>query len=491
MPDIIQTENFDPNQHNPLSILQIYNGLDCCVTREIFDVIEPQLNDDTRLIYNFQRALQAPALEMMLRGILIDESRKIASISELMHKVNRLRHMLNKVANAIWGKDLNPNSPKQLKAFLYDTLGIPKVYKYYRGTKSVSTNRESLESLQAYFIARPIISMVLLARDLTKRAGTLRTAVDKDGRIRTSYNPCGTKSGRWSSSRNVLGTGTNLQNITQALRYLFIADIGKKMAVLDLEQAESRATGLLVLAAVHDASYLDACELEDLHAHVCSMIWPDAEDIHEIFYRHFSYRDLAKRAGHLTNYCGTPRTLANELKIETSVAETFQYQYFKAFPGIREWHHSVARQIQLHREITTPLGRRRQFWGRVRDDATVRDAVSYGPQSMVGDLLNLGLWRIWKQLGAEIDLLGQVHDAVIIQYPEEREDELLPQARELLEIPVTLKGRTMVIPAEASVGWTWGYADSRNPDGLKGYKGSDKRRRTDNPEDSLLHRIVR
>jgi len=54
----------------------VYNGLDCAITAEILDVLLPQLDDHTSKTYEFSRALQGPVLEMQLRGILVDQSRR-------------------------------------------------------------------------------------------------------------------------------------------------------------------------------------------------------------------------------------------------------------------------------------------------------------------------------------------------------------------------------------------------------------------------------
>ncbi|KKK96270.1 hypothetical protein LCGC14_2664430, partial [marine sediment metagenome] len=190
-------------------------------------------------------------------------------------------------------------------------------------------------------------------------------------------------------------------------------------------------------------------------------------------------------------YYGGPRMMAAALKINVVTAQNFQRQYFAAFPGIKKWHHAVAQELQTTGKLTTPLGRKRQFWGRLWDDTTLREGIAYVPQSMVADILNLGLWRVWKELGTwfnTVQLLAQVHDAILIQYSEEVEAEVLPIVCALLEIPVTHGGRTMAIPTDVAVGWNWGHASDENPDGLEEWKGSDERRRTTDP---LLHRYVR
>lgn len=489
--DQMNTANL--GQHDKL---QVYNGIDCCVTHEVHREIKPFLsnNPEAQIVYNFESAMQAPAMEMMVRGFRIDEEVRQTSITELTNTKTRVQWILDQLANACWDKGLNPGSYKQMKEFFYQVLKLPEQYKYEKGVKKLTTNREALEKLWLYFHARPIVNCCLELRDISKKLSVLTTDLDPDGRIRTSYNVAGTETGRWSSSASAFDTGTNLQNITGKLRRIFIADEGYKLGYVDLEQAESRGVGLLVYNTVGDPSYLDACESGDLHTVVTKMVWPqifepvpgrnvyDEKDIAEQnFYRDYSYRDMAKRGGHGTNYYGTPPTMARHLKVSVPIMRDFQAAYFKAFPGISQWHRWVAEELQLRQTITTPLGRKRIFFGRPDDDATLREAIAYCPQSIVGDLLNLALWRLWRY-NSYIQILAQVHDAVVFQYKEEIEEKALAKTLELMAIPITLGGRTMTIPSEVQVGWNWGKQDPKkkmfedgNPFGLAKWKGKDER----------------
>lgn len=479
---------------------QVYNGLDCCLTFEIFEVLENQLRQKNEPyvenIYSFERGMQAPALELMERGWKIDPVERENGQKLLRNRLDRLRVCLDRMAFAIWDKGLNANSPAQLKKFFYERMGLPEQYNNNRGQRNVSTNREALEKLETYFYAKPIINVILAIRETTKKLSVLETEISSDGRMRTSYNVAGTETGRWSSSSSADGSGTNLQNITPELRRMFIADRGWKLCYLDLEQAESRVVGLLVWRTCRDATYLDACESGDLHTTVSKLVWPglpwtgdgkkDRELADAPFYRHFSYRDMAKRGGHGTNYYGTPRTMSRHLKVEQKVMEEFQRAYFTPFIGIRRWHEWVSREIISHQRITTLLGRQRGFYGRVNDDATLREAIAFEPQSTVGDLLNCALWRVWRY-ESRVQILGQIHDAIVFQYPDDPnlETEILTNCLSLTRIPITSCERTIIIPSECKIGWNWGEADAKrfadgNPNGLIKYRGEpDKRRRLD------------
>lgn len=454
------------------------------MTLEVFEAIRPLQGNQDSTIYNFERALQAPILEMMLRGFRLDEYERQRGITQLKSEISHLDSILQEFAQAIWDKPLNPRSPKQLIEFFYGAMKLPEVWISQKGQKKLSTSREALEKLELYYHARPIIACILGIRDRGKQLSVLETEISPDGRIRTSYNIAGTETGRFSSSASSDGTGTNLQNVAGSLRSIFIADHGKKLCGIDLEQAESREVGWQCGVLFNDWTYLDACYAGDLHTLTCRLIWPslhwtgnlkeDRKIADQQFYREYSRRDMSKKGGHGSNYLGTPFTMARHLKVPQSMMEFFQKEYFKAFPGIPKLHRWTAQQLQTTQRLITPFGRERHFFGRPNDDATLREAVAFVPQSSTADRMNLILYRLWKHFGRRIELLAQVHDAVYFQFDPEKENEqeLIPEALSLFHIEMSHGTHQLVVPGEAKTGWNWGgFSDGTksklNLDGLK------------------------
>ncbi len=474
---------------------QIYNGLDCCVTLEVWNSLQAYYNEPP-ITYNFERALQAPALEMMLRGFRIDLVERERSVRELREKQTQYQAILDKLAIAVWDKPLNPRSPKQLLEFFYKHLNIPEIWSSKKGVKSLSMDRETLEKLDLYLYARPFVACILSIRELAKKLDVLEAKIDPDGRMRTSINVGATETGRFSASKSTTGSGTNFFNITSDCRRIFVADPGYKLCAIDLEQAESREVGRLCGELFNEWAYLDACEAGDLHTAVARLIWPelawtgdgkkDRQIAEEPFYRHYSYRDIAKRGGHGTNYLGSPFQMARHLKVPTSLVNSFQERYFDAFPGIQKWHRWTAEQIQSAKPITTVFGRTRHFFGRPNDDQTVKEAVAYNPQSSTADRLNIGLYRIWHDMSPRIEILLQLYDAIYFQYREDDdEEEIVAEALRLVDVPIKLaNGRMFSVPGEAKVGWNWTPIGPNNPDGLAKFKGKDTRQRV-----ALLDRI--
>lgn len=473
----------------------IYNGLDTCVTLEVLHKIERYLDPVTRATYEFSKSLQAPILDMTMRGIKVDLAQRDEVLHSFKQQIILISNQLDRITFKGLGLKINWRSPAQLKSLFYDVFNLkPIVKRNAQGKMAPTINREALEKLSSHYYAEPLCIRLIALRDLDKKRMFLETGIDADGRMRTNFNIAGTVTGRLASSASDYGTGTNQQNIDRELRSVFVADPGMKFANLDLEQADARNVGAICWNLFVEkfgekwaGAYLDACESGDLHTTVCRMAWTDRPWTDDpkanraiadvITYRALSYRDLAKRLGHGTNYYGKPPTMAKHSKVQRSAIEDFQAAYFKAFPAIQQWHHYVKNELHTNQSLTTLFGRRRIFFGNPYDESTLREAIAYEPQSMTADEIDTGLLQLWR---ANIcQLLTQVHDSVLIQYPEDREDEILPQAIKLLRAPLSLaRGREFCVPVDAKVGWNWGDASKENVDGLVKWTGHDSRKRS-------------
>lgn len=317
-----------------------------------------------------------------------------------------------------------------------------------------------------------------------------------------------------SSSKNAFGRGSNLQNVSDTMRRMFVADDGYILVSTDLEQAESRLVAGLVWQVTGDRAYLDACLSGDLHTQVCMMAWPelgwistDPNDktnraIAEQKYPNLgglTYRDVAKRIGHGSNYRGSAFGISQAVGIPSWIVQEFQARYFAAFPAIREWHLWVQTELRTLQYLDTPLYRRRIFFGRPHEDKTLREAIAFAPQSTVGELLNFIMYRVWRSTllphddpsYLPIQLLLQNHDAFLFQV---KESENLPSIIERVNaefnratIPFvrpTGEVLDLLIPGEFVTGWNWAKEDldgkefeDKNPDGLRKWRGAESRQR--------------
>lgn len=476
---------------------QVYNGLDVTITADILDTIKAQLDDTTSTTYAFSRALQGPVLDMRIRGCLIDQARKLEVIDELYQQMEVYESYLDRIVYEGIGLPVfNFRSNKDLRELFYVALGLPTI----RRGGSVTCDRGAREKLAIYPTATVLVTLINALAELGDKISVLRTDIDPDGRIRTSYNIAGTSTGRFSSSLSEFGTGGNLQNVEASLRSIFIADPGYKFAKFDAKSGESFIVGAIEWNLFRDARFLDACQSGDVHTSVARGCWPnlpwtgdrgsDKEIAEGKFYRHLSYRDACKRIGHGSNYLGGAPQISAETRVPINIVTDFQTLYFETYPAHRLWHKSVEDALKSTASLTTLTGRKRHFWRRRHDPKTLKEAVAYDPQGSLADIVNQGMLQTW-QTHPYPYLMFQDHDATTWMYKEADEHWVVPLIAESLSVSLDLAdGRVLTIPYDCEVGWNKGKYDAeKNPDGLRGYTGSDDRRRS--PKVNILDRIIR
>src|SRR6266478_77702 len=269
---IIKTDQMGPDDvRDQWEKDQIYNAIDVLATRQVLDVLLPQLDECTSETYAFSKALQGPVLEMGLRGILVDQARRQDVIDEYYDVIDRLEGQLEQIVlDGVGMPSFSWRSNADLQKLFYRHLGIPVIRKQGRPT----CDHKALEKMQLFLVARPIVNHLLTMREIQKKIDFLKTGVDPDGRIRTSYNISGTNTGRFSSSYSEFGTGGNLQNVEESLRSVFIADWGWKFAKFDAKAGESYCVGAIEGNLFNDWRYLDAVESGDVHTAVARICWP-------------------------------------------------------------------------------------------------------------------------------------------------------------------------------------------------------------------------
>lgn len=498
---IIRTDETSPNSIPDQQEKDwIYNGTDVLATIQVLQAILPQLDDLTKVSYQQALDLQGPALEMRLRGVLVDQRRKSEVIQEYREKISILEDQLDRIVLEGCGlATFNWRSPADQQKLFYGTLGIPPITKKGRPT----TDRKAREKLEIYLVARPILIHINAIYDLAMRIKMLTTEIDPDGRIRTSYNIAGTSTGRFSSSFSEFGTGGNLQNVEESLRSIFISDPGYKFAKFDAKSGESYCVGAIEWNLFKDGRYLDAVESGDIHTAVARICWPNLGWVNDLkrdkdiaeqpYYRHYTYRFMCKKLGHGSNYGGQPKTLAEQSKLPEPVVRDFQPKYFHAFPSHIKWQGWVDNQLRRLGYLVTLTGRKRWFFGRRNDPATLREAIAYDPQGSLADLVNRAMLRIWRWSKAscpyEVYIVMHDHDALTFMYREEHEDEIIPILMSMLTEKLPLaNGRTLAIPYDCKTGWNKGDVSEDNPEGLKDYHGHDVRKRA--PKIGILDRII-
>ena len=283
----------------------------------------------------------------------------------------------------------------------------------------------------------------------------IKTVADSDGRIRSQYGF--TETLRFTSSRSPFGTGTNLQNIPKKMRVMFIPDVGFVLLEMDLSQAEAR------IVAYRARDYVGLVKIfesgQDIHKCVASIIFK--KPVSEIS---FDERYTAKRIVHASNYDMGPKKFAQIYNMDIArfnldipfinkiQAAAFQKIVHQAFPSIRGVYHKEIRELVSRDKMLRGIfGSRMIFHDRLGPDL-FRAAYAYYAQNAIGQLTNIILMKITKR----VNVLHQMHDGLLMQVKPDEVKDVMKFVHEEAQIPLTIEGRTIVIPEEYSVGDNWG-----------------------------------
>lgn len=458
-----------------------YNAIDVWVTHDSMEkMLADELADPMLLSeYEYEMSLVKPLWIVSKRGVKIDVEGMTQLKATLTEEASLLLQGLQHLNG---GQGMNPKSGPQVRKFLFERLGLPKVGGSTK-TGAMKTDDQTMADLLPHCKTKEQIAAVKMIRRCRENLDLIskfcNIELDDDGRMRCHYDPAKTVTSRLSS-RKFYPTkrGANLQNIPKdgRVRRVFIADTGMFFGYADLKSAESMVvahiTGDREMLRLHSAEYMDGTR--DGHKFVASFLLD--KPIEAIT---SDDRYLGKKCRHALNYImGWYRLMKNINKdadvtgvaITAAQAKQFIMKYLQLHPDLKPWWDGISYQLRTTHKVTTLLGRVRTFYGRA--DEVLPEAIAFAPQGTVAKALNLGLLRaaddpVLADLGFQI--LLQVHDAIGYQAPVENLHPVNRRLMELMrvEIPITRRGvepYTITIPVDIKVGLNWGEWSAKNPD---------------------------
>lgn len=187
-----------------------YNCKDVVVTFEVMQVLNNLLDHlSRRPQYEFMLEVAGAVLKTMLRGMRIDAKARSEVAGRLLEAITEHEALIQQIV----GFPLNVNSNKQMNEFFYGELGLP--IQINRKTRQPTLDAKALAALcKKEPLIAPLVALIEKKRSLGVFLSTFcLMPLDKDGRMRCSFNVCGTETMRFSSSQNAFGSGGNLQNI--------------------------------------------------------------------------------------------------------------------------------------------------------------------------------------------------------------------------------------------------------------------------------------
>ena len=443
--------------------------------------------------FAFDMAVHEVVLQIQPRGFLIDKEVQAKFIDQARKDWVEYQRFLDFTAM----KHVNVNSAPQMQQLFYGDYGLRKRTntKIIKGVKKkvVTTDETALRSImvecreklaalktksamERYALALTCAACVLRIRAVRKMLSSyLEIDIDSDGKIRSTLSVGGADNGRFTSSKTLWGTGCNLQTIPRKLRKMFIADEGWELAEFDLNRGESWIYSHLA----EDFEMMDIHHSgRDFHAETGAAITsafgldplsPDfISENEKTDDRCYFIRYMGKRVNHASAYKmgpGKQQEVVNEEADETGITISFgqskeaQLLWKQKYPGMPMWWDRVEQKMNKDRILENCFGRRHvfhEFFG----DSLFRKAVSWEPSSTSVDYMNLGMLRVFNALdrgtGDYIKLLHQNHDSIVVTYPIELRDEVVPQIIDLIEDDIVVNGYKIRVPVEGGYGHSWG-----------------------------------
>ncbi len=336
------------------------------------------------------------------------------------------------------GHEFNINSPKQLGVVLFEELELPKGRKTKTGW---STDVKVLERLSQH---HDLPAEILKYRNLAKLKSTyvdklVLLAGGQTGRVHSSFNQCGTATGRLSSSN------PNLQNIPirteegRRIRSAFVAADGCQLLSGDYSQIDLR-----VLAHYSkDPTLMEAFHSgKDIHSQIAAEIFFVSPALVTS-----EMRRVAKTINFGIIYGISSFGLASQLNIGRKEAQAFIDRYFSRFSGIQCFMESCVERARQDGYVTTLLGRRRQLpelnsANRVRREAAERTAINTPIQGTAADIIKLAMLRVHEELQVEnlhSRLILQIHDELVLEVPIQELEQVSQLLRRCMENAVELK----------------------------------------------------
>jgi DNA polymerase-1 len=386
---------------------------------------------------------------METNGIKVDREFLETLSADLAQQCDALVQRIHAAA----GEEFNVNSTPQLRAILFEKLGLVPVKKTKTGP---STDADSLQKMAQ---DHPIIEDLLRYREVEKLRSTYADAlpplIAPDGRIHATFKQIDTTTGRISSE------APNLQNVPvrttdgREMRRAFIAEDGWGILTADYSQIELRVLAHLA----EDPGLIDAFERgADVHTTTASKVFGVPESAVDAAQRRF-----AKVVNYGLAYGMEAYGLGQRLGIPTGEALEILDAYFDGFPNVKAFMEGTIQEAKERGYTTTIFGRRRQITELSSDNFRIRQmgermAQNAPVQGSAADIFKLAMIDLDRALdaaGSESRMLLTVHDELVLEVPEGEEVATEVLVRDVMEQVTELR---VPLTVDTGFGPNWASA---------------------------------
>ena len=443
-------------------LFDAYSALDAITLPEIYKLqyklSEKKGNLDAILRQN---SIIEPIIYMSEHGISVNKESMSESRAEITKELNALQSALDSMV----GDSFNVNSIPQIREYFYSQKKARPITK--NGTVTVNENALRKLSGRGFQEARLILE-IRKKRNIKSRY--LNVKLDDRGRFRSSWNPVGGEFGRLSSSKDLFGRGSNIENLPPQMRYYLKPDNNYTAYELDLSNAENRIVAYLgneekmiyafengINIHTKTASLMfriSIDEVTELHNEWLNEGQPQSDKYcPEISGYRYDFYSWGKNANELLNYGKGPGQASVSWECTLKEARKIINSYFEVYPGLARYHSLVESKLREDGYLENLFGRRYIF--HIYHSQDVKKGYSFCPKSTVADQINkYGVLVSYKHPKSE--LLAQIKDGVLIQIsnqlPIEDHIKTLLYISGEMETPLTSwTGKDFTIPVDINV----------------------------------------
>ncbi|HEV2349153.1 MAG TPA: DNA polymerase I [Terriglobia bacterium] len=386
-------------------------------TRELAALLAPEVAREnlTSLYDEIELPLSEVLSEVEAAGVRIDSDILAALSAQFEKELAALTREIHTLA----GEPFDIDSPKQLGQILFEKLKLPGGRRLKKSGQ-YSTDAAVLEALrEQHELPRKIFEYRTRAKLKSTYVDTLPKYINPStGRVHTSFNQTGARTGRLSSSN------PNLQNIPIGdefglrIRSAFVAEPGNRLISADYSQIELR-----VLAHLSEDPRLIESFIrdEDIHSRTAQEIFGilPALQTHD-------HRRMAKAINYGVIYGLSSFGLAGRTGTSKTEAQRYIDEYFHRYARVKEY---LDRCVQE----ACDTGRVRTMFGRLRPIPEIRggdvasrnraerEAMNTPLQGTAADLLKLAMVKVHARLRREklkTRMILTVHDELVFEAPE-------------------------------------------------------------------------
>ena len=423
----------------PFDVMKTYAAMDALVTHLIYQKFKKDVYKDAKLVKVYERLL-IPGTRFLIdaqdNGVPFDRKRLYFAQDAMQTDIDDAIAKLyenDKIRKfeEIMGKPFNPNSTVQLRSLLFDYLGLKPTGKK-TGTGAESTDAEVLKELTAQ---STVPQLILDIRQKSKIKNTYLDKIipqlDRDSRLRTSFNLHGTTSGRLSSSGKL-----NMQQLPRdnpTVKGCIKAKPGNKIVSMDLTTAEVYVAAVLA----EDKELMDVFKSGgNFHSTIAHKVFKLPCDVSEVAEKYPDKRQAAKAVTFGIMYGAGPAKISEQVTKDSgkyfskSEAEEVIKDYFKAFHRLKKWINANQSFIDKNGYVYSFFGRKRRLPNVKSENKgvrshSIRSGLNFLVQSTASDINLLGaidMNNYVQSKGMKAKIFALVHDSILAEVPEDEID---------------------------------------------------------------------